>query len=243
MSNRLHTSERVYWSSQERNILIEEVAERQLDVPGMSLRDALRDAQKLLPEHRQRNIDKVHTGGMRWLIEGVGAAKIRITQQRKKTVEPPPAPPPQPAPSAPAEERIYELLRDVAIRLAREVLSDPVVASLLREEKHSKAEPTTIKGEQALKPRRRVLIAGLLNGQVEEIRKGFGDEVDLRFWTKDETVQTLKSRLGSSDHAVVMVDFVDHSVSIATRASGVPTTSLHGGMTRLREELRRFVRV
>ena len=100
------------------------------------------------------------------------------------------------------------------------------------ERRHNPSMPTTHKDIK-----KRVLIVGLLNGQVQEIQKEFSGKLDVRYWTKDEKINTLRSKAGQADYTILVTDFISHSHQDAVKNLGIKFRFHSGGMTRLREML------
>ena len=90
-------------------------------------------------------------------------------------------------------------------------------------------------------PRNRVAVLGLVGQQIQEIQRAFGSEIDLRL-VESVDVNRLRGTLPNMDAVIVMTKFVSHSDSDIVKAYRGNLINVNGGMTALREELRKFVR-
>ncbi|MHB1665994.1 hypothetical protein [Thiomonas sp.] len=86
----------------------------------------------------------------------------------------------------------------------------------------------------------KVLIVGLLNQQADQIRKQFGERLDLRFWAADRPNPQLQALLDSADVVVGATKFITHSIDGAlTRSKNY--IRMHGGVSRLRLQLKELL--
>ena len=88
---------------------------------------------------------------------------------------------------------------------------------------------------------RRVIVAGMLNSQAKTIEAAFKDKLDLRFWSKDQSADTLKSMLSHADAAIGMVGFLSHSHDAVLKSSKVTYVPVSGGVTQVKQALERLL--
>lgn len=86
-----------------------------------------------------------------------------------------------------------------------------------------------------------VLVAGLKGAQVPQIKADFGSRLDLRFVAVDESKDQLRAMTERADMTIAVVDFLSHSHTDIIKARSPKCVELHGGMTRLREQLAQLV--
>lgn len=81
----------------------------------------------------------------------------------------------------------------------------------------------------------KILIAGLIPIQMEEIKKEFGDVFNLRFWQQDSSYKQLRNSSKGVDKIIVNNSFVSHQVTNIANASGVDVIQFSGGVSGLKE--------
>lgn len=254
----------VRWTAEEQAAVAARMVELSDADPTLSMLNALREAQvSAVSSDRQRTFHSIGSD-KKWLEPALKAARAQASAELQARMEAArgagqgdtPAAPEIEAPApdtafedgAPlptlreaAEDFLVDVLRGVAIRLLRDPALHQALASAIV---GRPVAPPTQAGQQpaALQPTKRVVIVGLLNGQAQEIRAAFSKEINLRILGADEHAR-LRAALPGADAVVSMTKFVGHDVEHTVRGSGVQLVRVDGGMTKLREELRKFVRV
>lgn len=89
----------------------------------------------------------------------------------------------------------------------------------------------------AAAPKKRVTIVGLLNGQVDMMRREFGKELDLHFVEVAKDAGRLKSLSGTSHAVLTMTGFIRHADEELIKAAGGNLIRVTGGMSTLRDKL------
>lgn len=101
------------------------------------------------------------------------------------------------------------------------------------------AEAAPARAEPPAPPRRlpRVRILGLHDNKVDHIRRDFGRLLDLAFVNADHAATAAAAQATGSDATLVMLDFVNHTVTNKLESAGTPYTLIRGGLTNLRTAL------
>ena len=85
-----------------------------------------------------------------------------------------------------------------------------------------------------------ILVVGLRGGQAPQIKAEFGDKLDLRFCTSDQSKDQLRSMTEQADTTIAITDFLSHSHTDIIKARSKRYVESAGGMTHLRQELARL---
>lgn len=234
---------RVRWSPEEQALLIDTAARAMKNKEVFSLRESLNKAQESLPKDRQREI--LALSQVPWFIDGVPKKVKELEAEQVNNLE----------------EKVIQAAEEARIRARNEVneelitkagallskiliaaLQDPQLQALLRGQpaayipKHNPL-PT---GEARAK-KTRVVVAGALNDQAKHLETLFGQRLDLRFWSKDQSSDTLKSMLKNADACVGMVGFLSHAHDAVLKASKVPYQPVSGGVSQVKQALESLV--
>lgn len=126
-------------------------------------------------------------------------------------------------------QRVVEEQVQKAITLASEQ-----VASLT-----GQSQPSSAAAPQEQKSSApRVTVVGLLPGQVDMIRREFGQELHLSFVNSDKTeADRLRKLCQNSSHVISMCAFMSHSTENVIKTTRAHHTRISGGMSSLRERL------
>ncbi len=89
--------------------------------------------------------------------------------------------------------------------------------------------------------KKKILIAGLLHNQFNEIKHEYSEYFDLKNASGDCSIPKLKSMLTYTDHILVMTNFISHSVDGVISNSGNRYIRITGGMTSLKEEIEKLI--
>lgn len=233
---------RVRWTDEERAVLVFHAAELLHQKQVFSIRDALNKAQEALPRDRRRSIAALTQ--VPWFVEQVPAKAKELDQQSAKSFE----------------EEVQQAVKSVE-QTAREKFEDDIAnyvgrilakalrcamqspeLAFLRHTPSINHEPHRHHLVQQRKEKlQRVVVAGLLNSQAKAVQSEFEKRLDLRFWSKDQSPDTLKSMLSHADAAVGMVSFLAHSHDSILKASKVPYTPVSGGVSQIKQALVRLL--
>lgn len=85
------------------------------------------------------------------------------------------------------------------------------------------------------KPKMRIGVVGVLPNQAKILQKEFGDNFDIRFWTKDQSAQQLSSLASNSDYTVVMVSKIGHWAYETVSKHSNNYVSVSGGISQIRQ--------
>ena len=235
----------VRWTLEEQQQVAAQAAKVRLEQQQGEL-EAWRIAQQVLPMHRRRKIITISlinpaTRAMYKQQLGELQRKPKDVPKPEQQVAPQQSAVP-PSPSVPTEvDDLLEALADaVAMKFASAFTRSLVqrlrpVAPIIAEQLQT--EPT-----QSKPSKRSLLVVGLLPAQAETIRKRFGDRLDLRFVSSQETPQLIAARVGNSDKVLLMTNFINHShQAAAMQAKGRENVLLvSGGVSKLSKELDRL---
>lgn len=234
---------RIRWTDDERVTIVDIAAQLIHTKQSFSLRDALQKSVDTLPKDRRRKIAALTQ--VPWFTDSVPQkikelerkshqAKEEEIQQVVNTVE-------QQARER-LEEQVAEYVGKILSRALSYAVKQPELKTLLmlspaisHEIRH---HPLPKHHRERL---RRVIVAGAINAQARALESEFKNRLDIRFWTKDQSSDTLKSMLAHADAAVGMVGFLAHSHDSIIKASKVPYTPVSGGVTQVKQALERLL--
>jgi hypothetical protein len=232
---------RIRWSIEEQQVIISQAALIISEKKAFSMREAFSLAQVNLPKHRQRDIAALSQ--VPWFTDGVPKRIKEIDTAKHKTFEEQLANGIEEARGQERDRLEDELAQKAGSFFAKVfmyALEDPAlrrkiflylpnaqqVASVSRSHKDRKT---------------RVVVAGLLNGQARTIEEKFSEQLDLRFWSKDQSHDALKQILAHADVAIGMVSFLPHSADGILKASKIPYHPISGGVTHIKQALDKLV--
>jgi hypothetical protein len=230
---------RIRWTIEEQHILIEATAQIIFEKNALSLREAFNKAQKKLPPGRNREIAALSQ--VPWLTDAVPIRlkeleknnaqnwEERITQATEEA---------RAQGKAEGEAQFITAAGDLLAKILEAAMQHPSLAQMFYRPVDS-ATPAQGQGvPRSTKAKKfRVVVAGVLNGQARKIEETFKDKLDLRFWTKDQSTDTLRSLLHQADAAIGMVGFLAHSHDGILKASKVPYYPVSGGVTAIKQAL------
>lgn len=239
---------KVFWSQEEWSALAETLDHLRHDNPTLSKMAALGAAQaQVLAPGRSRKIVFWSTVAPK-LDELLGLAK---TNRLAKAV------PPTEAPAKTAEQIRQEKLRawvrttaELFAPLFAEMLKQPpvaqelqkVLATLVTEPRppvNTFAASFSAASEvSSTQTRRKVLVAGLLPAQANDVCSDLSALVEFRFWGSDESRHKLKTLARHCEVAVGVTNFLSHSADASLKALAPHYVRHTGGITRLKETLR-----
>ena len=231
---------RIRWTTEEQQLLINEAAMVLLDKKAFSLREAFSVAQAKLPKHRCREIAALSQ--VPWFTDEVPKKVKLLEAERYSSFESKLA-------QGIAEARLQErdrLQEEIASQLGKFLaralvyaLEDPELRYKLFSPTPATTAPPAVKTHK--ERRIRVVVAGAMNNQARTLEEAYGAKLDLRFWSKDQSHETLKQMLAHADHAVGMISFLPHSADGILKASKVNYHPVSGGVTNLKSALEKLV--
>lgn len=241
---------RVRWTEEEREKLVHTAAELLHQKQVFSIRDALVRSQQALPRDRRRQIAALTQ--VPWFVDAVPAKVKELDAQLTKAVEEEV----QQAVQSVEQKARAELEDAIAVYIGRVLakaltvaVRDPELRAIFGNDRANIGHEGIVNHEphkhhpvQHRKERlHRVVVAGVLNSQARAIEQEFKNKLDLRFWSKDQSNDTLKSMLSHADAAIGMVGFLAHSHDGILKASKVPYTPVSGGVTQVKQALERLL--
>lgn len=235
----------VRWNLEEQQQVAQQAAKIRLEQQLGEL-DAWRQAQQVLPTHRRRKIITISL--IAPATRALYKQQLQELQRRPKDVPKPEVPQQSAVPPVPSEESTTPVVDDLLEALADAVaikFAEAFRRSMqrqLREIAPAIAEQLQLEPPQSRQSKRSLLVVGLLPAQAETMRKRFGDRLDLRFVSSQETPQVISSRIGNSDKVILMTNFINHShQNAAMQAAGRDNVLLvTGGISSLTKQLDRL---
>jgi uncharacterized protein (DUF1778 family) len=231
---------RVRWSPEEQALLVETAAMAMKNKEVFSLRDALAKAQESLPKDRQRDIAALSQ--VPWFIDNVPKKVKELEEVQVSSLESQIAEAVEAANLRARLEIEGELISKAGALLSKilvAALQDPTLRLLLlpgQPVAHiPNHNPMPRGASREKKPR--VVVAGALNDQARHLETLMGQKLDLRFWSKDQSSDTLKSMLKNADAAVGMVGFLSHSHDGILKSSKIPYHPVSGGVSQVKRTL------
>ena len=230
---------RIRWTIEEQHVLIEETAQVLFANRALSLREAFNKAQKKLPTHRTREIAALSQ--VPWLTDSVPKRLKELEANNAQTWEERIAQATLEAREQGKAEGEAQFAASAGALVAKVLiaaLQDPLLADLFSRSVDVRAPVVGNGVQRTTKAKKvRVVVAGVLNGQARKIEETFGERLDIRFWTKDQSTDTLRSLLHQADAAIGMVGFLSHSHDGVLKASKVPYYPVSGGVTAIKHQL------
>lgn len=234
---------RIRWSPEEQAVLVNAAAVAMKNKEVFSMRDALEKAQEALPANRRRSIAALSL--VPWYIDGVPKRikeleEVQVNSQEDQITQAVEA-----ATFNAKAEVEHELVSKAGALLAKilvAALQDPTLRQLLTPGVTTSYQPThnPLPRGAVREKKPRVVVAGALNDQARHLETTMGQKLDLRFWSKDQSADTLKSMLKNADHAVGMVGFLSHSHDGILKSSKIPYHPVSGGISQVKQTLEKL---
>lgn len=234
---------RIRWTPEEQQFLIEETAHILFAKNALSLREAFNKAQKKLPVGRAREIAALSQ--VPWLTDLVPPRLKELELNNNATWEAK-----LEAATLEARERGRQdgeaaFIATAGGLLAKIILSalqHPEIAAYFTQQPAQVTAPSVGNGvaKTTKVKKSRVIVAGVLNAQARKIEDLYKDKLDIKFWTKDQSSDTLRSMLHQADAAIGMVGFLSHSHDGILKASKIPYFPVSGGVTAIKQTLDRM---
>lgn len=232
---------RVRWSPEEQAALVETAASALKAKEVFSLRESLAKAQESLPANRRREIAALSQ--VPWFIDAVPKRVKELEEEKTVDLASEVARAVEAANHKARDEIEEELISKAGALLSRILvvaLQDQALRNLLMPSNQTNPyapahNPLPRGAVREKKPR--VIVAGALNDQARHLETTMGQRLDLRFWSKDQSSDTLKSMLKNADHAVGMVGFLSHSHDGILKSSKIPYYPVSGGISQVKRTL------
>ena len=245
--------QRIRWSQQEINVIVEAAAQRMQSDPSLLAWEAVRLVQKdMLPRERQRDVL-----GAKWVTEGMTIAIIARAEDIRhakdkvdvreyhKVIEERDSLRRQVSelmsgmsslreqvqfyeaqPKAPtAMEVMAQFVADI-VRRAREPEAQVTASPVAVQVRHN-PEPKGEEDDRAPK----IVVVGLLPRQQNELSEAINGKARLKFW-KDGSLPQLESMARNADRTFLAVDWIDHKAENAVRAVTEHFEKFKGGAPR-----------
>ena len=231
---------RVRWTDDERKVLIDSAASLLHTKEVFSIRESLIKAQLSLAKDRRREIAALSQ--VPWFTDGVPIKLKELERVAAKTAEQQL----EAAVSATAQQAREEFEDQISNYIGK-ILGKALRIAIqdLRLQPEELSQPLTHirRSLHAAHKERlpRVIIAGMLNSQAKSVEAAFKDKLDIRFWSKDQSTDTLKSMLQHADSAIGMVSFLSHAHDAVLKSSKVPYTPVSGGVTQIKSALEKLL--
>lgn len=231
---------RVRWSPEEQTALVSAAAQAMKNKEVFSMRDALEKAQEALPSNRRRSIATLTL--VPWFIDGVPKKLKELEEVHVTSLEEQIAKAVEEANRSARQEIEHELIHKAGALLSRILvvaLQDQTLRNLLANHNTSVVYPShnPLPRGAVREKKPRVVIAGALNDQARHLETTMGQKLDLRFWSKDQSADNLKSMLKNADACVGMVGFLSHSHDGILKSSKIPYHPVSGGISQVKRTL------
>lgn len=237
---------RVRWSPEEQAELINVGATLLKHKEVFSMREALIKAQEKLPADRRREIAALSQ--VAWFVEAVPKRVKELEKEQSVDQATVVAEAVELANRTAREEVEAEMISKAGALLSKlliAALSDPTLRSLLANNtqavnaihNNSVVSHNPLPRGAVREKKPRVIVAGALNDQARHLETTMGQKLDLRFWSKDQSADTLKSMLKNADAAVGMVGFLSHSHDGILKSSKIPYHPVSGGISQVKKTL------
>lgn len=231
---------RVRWSIEEQQAIIEEAALILSNKQAFSMREAFTRAQSKLPKHRQREIAALSQ--VPWYTDAVPQRMKELDAAKHKTLEEKLAAGIAEARDQERDRLEHQFAQKAGALFAKVLmyaLEDPALRARLFV--YLPNVPIAMAPKTSREKRLKVVIAGPLNSQARTLEEKYSDALDLRFWSKDQSHDSLKQMLAHADVAVGMVSFLPHSADGILKTAKIPYHPVSGGMTHMKQQLDKLV--
>lgn len=230
---------RVRWTPEEQTLLINSAANLLVNRQAFSLREAFNKSQDQLPVARRRQVAALTQ--IPWFVQAVPTRTKEIENESTNGVQAQI----DEAVAKAKDEAKAEIKRDL-IKKGAVILTELFLVALedprLRMIFSSAPVATNLSSVKVDKTKlKRVVVAGTLNNQAHALEKEFGNRLDLRFWSKDQSNDTLKQMLAHADAVVGMVGFLSHAHDNILKSSKVHYIPVSGGVTAIKVTLSKLI--
>lgn len=234
---------RIHWDAYDKQLVTLAAIEYQTQHPTVSLLNAARQAQNVLPEHKRRPLRTI--GDIGWMEQAI--ADIRTEQAN---TPPPPSEPPEPPAESPPEQPnilvtadfeeltkiwldrfFHEFITPKLLTLANELFATKMtqlLSQILPQTDERGRLQLVVPNEIRKRIRTKVLIFGLIGSQVTTIKQRFDEHLDLTFVQADHNHDGLISLAKSNDVSIIMTRFVNHAQWDKVRNNSSHTVPVSG---------------
>lgn len=245
-------AERVYWTEEEKEKLINGVVRLRLNEPRPTLLVLLNRVQNgILPPDRTRTVQTVES--LPWLEKGVKARLREILEKASGATAAPPPPAPPPAPTITREQVLretttLELVQHLLIRLSDNIedlkafglqavatLGGVVAAAKGTTNIPAPTQPQEL--PRIASKMKRVLVVGVFPKEMRQLEAAVGSRVELRFVEHDDMTN---KAIPHADLAYVMMNNVNAGIKDKVVARlGKENVRIHvGGIGELTAKIR-----
>ena len=232
---------RIHWDDDDKRQVTLAAIEYQKQHPRVSLLNAARQAQEILPEHKRRLLRT--TGDIGWMEQAI--ATIRTEQENTSSPElPEESPPEQPniLVTSDFEELtkiwldrfFHEFITPKLLALANDLFAtkmSQLLSQILPQTDKTGRLQLVVPNEIRKRIRTKVLIFGLIGNQITTIKQRFGEHLDLTFVQADHNHDGLISLAKSNDVSIIMTRFVNHSQWDKVRNNSSHTVPVSGSVS------------
>lgn len=259
--SRVYKSDRVIWSYDERNLVLIETHRLLNETRGFSFRQALFEAQKLLPIARQRST-----------LSSKLARTLRAQYEAMPKLDTPPpakdhadndidanmldeplmtaANDAEPTgfavpPADPLGEMLQRLIDAITTNIADQLLDTLTTRINQSLSRLSSGTPAVVAPPPPPQvPKFRFVVVGLKGAQKTEIQSALPKTAQVSFWGVDEAPHQLKAICHNANRIFMMTKFVSHShENIIRSIASDRLVRVNGGVTTLRDQIQQSIRM
>ena len=228
---------KVFWTAEEKRMLAKEMDLIIHFEPGVGHSRALERAMEKLPVDRQRAVK--YWALVRSQLEGPLEVAKTMREKAMANIN---------AEQVEEEKRVEDRLSlwmaesvEMLAPFVCKLLDHPDVRNKFRELAQISANAQPVTTGELPQPRvsrpfkLKMVIAGLLPAQSEEIKKSFAADAELRFWRSDESKDQLRALVKNCDVAIGMTDFISHPADHIMAGNASRYVRHSGGIARLKD--------
>lgn len=232
-------SSRIRWDEEEQDKIAAAIAKHLIRYPGTTLPIAYKAVEYILPVSRRRVMASVAQ---------FDKMLPKIRELMNQPVQPKPASIKHEPEFKIVEKFITktnsisdftteELQAEINRRLIEPII-EKMTNTILDSVRSMLKKPETVKVSEPQKPKlKKIMVVGLIGEQRNFIEKEFKDIFDLKFYDKDDNIQSLKERAINCDEIILMTKFISHKHQDLVKASGAPFSYCNGGISDLSKQL------
>lgn len=258
LNKSLYKTARVSWSPAERSLVLQEIHRLLKETRGYSFRQALYEAQNVLPITRRRaklnahtvaslrkqydDMPKPDTQAPPPMVEAAEATPFDETPMAANDNDPEPLEVAEP--TDPLGEILQRLIDAITTHIADQLI-DTLSARLNQSLSRLNVTPPIVTPPPPPPtPKMRFVVAGLKGTQKTEIQSAMPKTAQVSFWGVDESPHQLKAICRDADRIFMMTKFVSHSHENMIRSiASDRLVRVNGGVTTLREQMQQSCRM
>jgi hypothetical protein len=253
-------AKKVFWTEEEKLIVLHEAIRLRWSPPYMGWPNALRTANGKLPEDRQRPASSLATSSVALqkeaeTLRAKEAHKQKHAQHAPEVVEEtqvvdavPTEQPIEPQPEAQddplhqALDKMAQSVCDLLMPKIQDLLKQKLRESLLNSVQQ--VDLQALVGEAIKKERLpdrvrkpKVVIVGLISQQITTIKQEYGDTFDLTFHQASENYALVKDRVKNAEWVLINTTKIDHSLYHTIKKNTDHHISIPGDLSSFRNRL------